>query len=346
MQRALGHWEEAVADLGRAIELDPRDVRACNNLALTYCAMRRFPEALATLDRVLAWDPTNGRTLLTKADALMAIGDLKSAEPLLANPNLPANRRARYALFQRNYAAATDILSRDLAIKREQRDAEDILTLAFSQQLAGKLSAASVTYQKAIENFSRELQKVAPGSFAEADTHARLAAAYAGLGKPDSAIAEAQRGMALVPGAEYPDFGPDLEDEMARIYAQLGDAGHAIPMLKRLLQASYGGATFLTSATLRLDPIGMQSATTLVFRTGRRKGALSSNEFCFVCGDGDSHSTLDVRRCAFDVLFANGQMEKRRTFDRCARLDGKPGFERPDLDSRARHSAPPRFCRC
>src|SRR5947208_635074 len=133
VQRALGHWDEAVANLQRAIELDPRDVRASNNLALTYCAMRRFPEALATLDRVLAWAPTNARALLTKADALVGIGDLQAAEPLLANPDVPPDRRAQYALFQRNYAAAVEILSKDLAVERGQRDPEDILSLAFSQ---------------------------------------------------------------------------------------------------------------------------------------------------------------------------------------------------------------------
>ena len=42
---------------------------------------------------------------------------------------------------------------------------------------------------------------------------------------------------------------------MAHINAQLGDADHAIPMLKRLLRTSYGGASFLTPATLRLDPL-------------------------------------------------------------------------------------------
>src|SRR5437867_7306378 len=158
-QRLRGHWDEAVADLRRAIELNPRNIRASNNLALTYCAMRRFPEAVATLDRVLAWDPTNARALLTKADALMATGDLQAAEPLLANPELPANRRATYALFQRNYAAAVEILSRDLAVERKQRDPADILSLAFSQQLAGDVSAASATYKKEIENFRRELEK-------------------------------------------------------------------------------------------------------------------------------------------------------------------------------------------
>src|SRR5438477_5340186 len=200
-QRLRGHWDEAVAELRRAIELDPRNITASNNLALTYCAMRRFPEALATLDRILAWDPTNARALLTKADALIAIGDLQAAEPLLANPELPANRRATYALFQRNYAAAIEILSKDLAVDRERRDPEDVLSLALSQQLVGDVAAARATYQKAIEDFRRQLEKVAPGSYAEADTHARLAAAYAGLGKTDSAIAEGQRAMALVPSS-------------------------------------------------------------------------------------------------------------------------------------------------
>jgi serine/threonine protein kinase/lipopolysaccharide biosynthesis regulator YciM len=255
VQRALGHWDEAVANLRRAIELDPRNIRASNNLALTYCAMRRFPEAVATLDRVLAWDPTNARALLTKADALMAIGDLHAAEPLLANPEVPVDRRARYALFQRNYAAAIEILSKDLAVEREQRDPVDILLLAFSQRLAGDVAAARATYQKAIESFRRELQKVEPDSGFDPYPRVLLGAAYAGLGEAASAIAEGQKAIGLLPSSKNPEFGPRLEDEMARIYAQLGDADHAIPMLKRLLRTQFAGANLLTPATLRLDPI-------------------------------------------------------------------------------------------
>ena len=63
IQRRLGHWEEAIAGLRRAIELDPRNTNAYNSLAITYSALRRFPEALATLDRVLAWEPTNADAL-------------------------------------------------------------------------------------------------------------------------------------------------------------------------------------------------------------------------------------------------------------------------------------------
>ncbi len=127
--------------------------------------------------------------------------------------------------------------------------------LAFSQQLAGDSSAARATYQKAEQDFQRKLKQVTPGSFAEADTHGLSGAAYAGLGEAASAITEGQKAIDLLPSSKNPEFGPIEEDGMARIYAQLGDADHAIPMLKRLLRTSYGGATFLTPSTLRLDPI-------------------------------------------------------------------------------------------
>jgi len=45
----------------------------------------------------------------------------------------------------------------------------------------------------------------------------------------------------------------DFEENMAEIYALLGDADHAIPILKRLLQIPSGAA--ITPAFLRLDPI-------------------------------------------------------------------------------------------
>ena len=48
--------------------------------------------------------------------------------------------------------------------------------------------------------------------------------------------------------------GPAQEENMANIYALLGDADHAIPILKRLLQIPYGFAP-ITPALLRLDPI-------------------------------------------------------------------------------------------
>ena len=58
--------------------------------------------------------------------------------------------------------------------------------------------------------------------------------------------------MAMEPTFKDPFEGPSREENMARIYALLEDADHAIPILKRLLEMPNGE---ITPALLRLDPI-------------------------------------------------------------------------------------------
>jgi serine/threonine-protein kinase len=159
------------------------------------------------------------------------------------------------ALFQRRYAAAIEIFSSAAAAKTkrgEQSDDEKLL-LGLSQKRAGDAVAAPATYEKAAQGFRRELDKVALGSNTEAELHGGLGLAYAGLGEAASAIAEGQKGMAIDPASKDPWEGPYREERMANIYAVLGDADDAIPILKRLLQIPYGFA--ITPALLRLDPI-------------------------------------------------------------------------------------------
>ena len=189
------------------------------------------------------------------------MGDLEAAEPLLENPEAPPLLCATYHMFQRRYAAAIEILSSALAnpTDRDIRNPMEIIalgvSLGFSQQRAGDVSAARATYQRAVQDLQRHLEKVTPRSSFEADAHGLLGLAYAGLGEAASAIAEGQKAMATLPTSKDPEGGPEEEATMANIYALLGDADHAIPILKRLLQIPTGGGILLTPATLRLDPI-------------------------------------------------------------------------------------------
>src|SRR5213075_623268 len=98
----------------------------------------------------------------------------------------------------------------------------------------------------------RYLEKTAPDSSAAAGEHAALGQAYAGLGEAATAIAEGQKAMAMCPASKFPWNGPATEENMAAIYALLGDADHAIPILKRLLQTTYADA--ITPALLRINP--------------------------------------------------------------------------------------------
>jgi len=263
IQRRLGHWDDAIAEMRRAVELDPRNTDTSFNLATTYNGVRRFPEALATVDRILAWEPAYEPALFVKARFLSATGDLQAVERLLANPGISPEgahplvtlARGMQALFQRRYAAAIEILSSAVAAetKRGEPSDDEKLLLGLSQRRAGDVAAARATYQSAAQDFRRELDKIARDSFQEADLHANLGLAHAGLGEADSAIAEGQKAMAMRPTSKDPWEGPGEEARMASIYALLGDADHAVPILKRLLQIPGGFA--LTPALLRLDPV-------------------------------------------------------------------------------------------
>jgi serine/threonine-protein kinase len=255
IQRRVGRWDEAIVALRRAIELDPRNINAYNSLAITYRSLRRFPDALATVDRVLAWAPTDTLALFVKANAFWATGDIKAVEPLLTNPGTEPTMHAMQALFQRRYAAAVEILSSAVAAETERGESSDDekLVLGLSQQRAGDVAAARATYQKAVQDFRRDLEQVAPSTYAEAGTHASLGLAYAGLGEAASAVAEGQKAMVMHPSSTDPLEGAGIEENMARIYALLGDADHDVPILKRLLQTPYAGA--ITPALLRLDPV-------------------------------------------------------------------------------------------
>ena len=251
IQRRLMHWDEAIEAARRAIEIDPRNIHTSLVLMETHSFMRDFPEVHAIADRLFAQDPTNEEALWLKVRAYWSIGDLNSVEPLLANPGFPPVLRGMCALFQRRYEAAIDIFSRALANSSTDDDKRDILfRLGLSQLRAGDVPAARASYQRAIQILNHELERTAPDS--PYGVHGDLGLAYAGLGDASSAVAEGQKAISILPAFKDPFEGPKAEEDMARIYAFLGDADHAIPILKRLLQIPY--SLSITSGLLRLHP--------------------------------------------------------------------------------------------
>ncbi|HJW37904.1 MAG TPA: protein kinase [Candidatus Udaeobacter sp.] len=276
VQRRLGQWDEALAGLRRAVELDPRDIDGYDNLAFTYEALRRFPEVLATFDRALSWEPVSldsnsawkslldrnrawKALVLIKADALWAMAHLQESGVPYESASTVGFIRAGQPLLQHRYADAKDILSKALADKSisyatdEFEDREILLLfLGLTQQRAGDAAAARATYQQVARDARHTLETVSPGSSAETQAHFDLGWAYAGLGEAESAIAEGRKAMSIMPSSKDAYRGPKYEENMARIYALLGDADHAIPILKRLLHIPY--VTPLTPAKLRTDP--------------------------------------------------------------------------------------------
>jgi tetratricopeptide (TPR) repeat protein len=125
--------------------------------------------------------------------------------------------------------------------------------LGLTQQRAGDVAAGRATYQQVMQDARRRLETVSPGSSAETQAHVNLSWAYAGLGESESAIAEGRKAMAIMPSSKDTYRGPKYEENIARSYALLGDADHAIPILERLLRIP--SLTPLPPAKLRTDPV-------------------------------------------------------------------------------------------
>ena len=85
LQRRLGHWDEAIGGQRRAVGLDARNFHASFNLVTTYMMLRRFPEALAEADRVLAWNPTKVRCPLSESGDLFGDGGSTSGGSTVAH---------------------------------------------------------------------------------------------------------------------------------------------------------------------------------------------------------------------------------------------------------------------
>jgi tetratricopeptide (TPR) repeat protein len=61
----MERYDEALADLNRAIELDPSYAWAIGSHGQTYQAMERYDEALADLNRAIELDPSLAEKLGT-----------------------------------------------------------------------------------------------------------------------------------------------------------------------------------------------------------------------------------------------------------------------------------------
>src|SRR5205807_190673 len=82
--RRRGQWDQSESYFNEAERLDPRNVSLLSQHALSYIALRRFPEALRKFNQILTITPDDIDSLTLKAAIAQAEGDLPRASALLA----------------------------------------------------------------------------------------------------------------------------------------------------------------------------------------------------------------------------------------------------------------------
>jgi TolB-like protein/Tfp pilus assembly protein PilF/class 3 adenylate cyclase len=263
--RRRGQWDQSESYFNEAERLDPRNVNVLTQHALSYIALRRFPEALRKLDQVLNITPDDVDTLTTKAAIAQAEGDLPRAAALLA-PLHPAaddssalETQVYQAILERRSATVIPRLKEILAKPDPALgfyNGELRFWLGWAQEVAGDHAAAQESWRQArseLEPFLKEQ----PENFVLIGD---LAFVNMGVGDKAAALALSERAMAVLPVEKDALAGAGSLEVLARVAAQAGEPDRAIPALQKLLSISYAGPLAtqnvpLTPALLRLDPM-------------------------------------------------------------------------------------------
>src|SRR5213080_4453988 len=100
--RRQGQWDRSESYFNEVERLDPRNLGVLTQHALSYMALRRFPEALQKFDQVLDVTPDDVDILANKAAIAQAEGDLPRASALLAplHPNADLTQALETQVYQ------------------------------------------------------------------------------------------------------------------------------------------------------------------------------------------------------------------------------------------------------
>ena len=262
--RRRGQWDRGESYFNEAERLDPRNVNLLTQHALSYIALRRFPEALRELDQLLNIMPDDVDTLALKANIAQAEGDLPRAAALLAP--LHSNAREPNALEIQIYQAILErhpvqIIPRLKEILAKPDPALGYINgdlrfwLGWAQQVAGDYATAQESWRQARSELEPFLKKQPENFYLIGN----LALTNMGLGDKAAALVLAERAMAAVPVEHDALDGPIPIEILARVAAQVGEPDRAIAALQKLLSTlvrwptGWGCAAHSCAAPARSD---------------------------------------------------------------------------------------------
>jgi TolB-like protein/Tfp pilus assembly protein PilF len=244
-ERHLGRWEEALAQLRRARELDPRSWEGEGWLGTILLSLRRTAEAREAFDRGLVLAPANLNLIRLKATTFLQEGDLAGARTVIATAPKEVEPVALVALVASSHDWVLDDAQRNVLLR--------LTPAAFDGDRAiWGIVLAQAYARRADQAKAREYAEEARKGFAadvaeypqEGYRHAHLGLALAYLGRHAESAREGERGVALSPNY------PDLQHSLVRIHILAGHHEKALDLLEPLLKVPY----VLTPAWLRIDP--------------------------------------------------------------------------------------------
>ena len=263
IDRRQGRWSEAVDNLERASELDPRNVFLALNLVGTCFRSRAYEQTSKALDRAIALVPKDRRPpfglrifrggrleMYSRADTRpwhAVIEKILADDPASAEDPSIKEERFQLALFERDFVAA----GRFATVLPQDNPLEDGFSRDFwvgvVARMKGDLPATSAAFNAA----RTEKEAAVRARPDDASLLSSLGVIDAALGRKEDALREGQRAVELIPIAKDSLDGPALVSNLAWIYAWIGERDLAIEQLAIVAKIPCGP----TYGELRLSPV-------------------------------------------------------------------------------------------
>jgi tetratricopeptide (TPR) repeat protein len=243
--RGTGHfltdrYEEALAEFTKALDLDPGNVRAIGNRAITYQEMGRYDD----LPWVIAW---RGETYTQLERYDEAVADLNRAIEL--DPSLDwaiAARGLAYLAMKRYHEALEDL---GHALERDPDNAWAIARRGETYRLMGR-------YDEALAEFSRALQSDPEDAWA---TGSR-GQAFLALERYDEALADLNSAIEIDPSRDWAIAA------RGETYRQMVRYDDALADLSRAIELDPADATYYAARGQAYQATGRDSEASADFR--------------------------------------------------------------------------------
>jgi TolB-like protein/Tfp pilus assembly protein PilF len=256
--RRQGQLERALAELAKCEERDPQDGSLVRETAATYCALRMWPEAKRAASRSLALEPHGLSALATLfLSCLNGAGDLNEAKRALATfPEPP--RITIFLTVQSALGPYIHVMERDFAgalkaCETKAADPDENRSRLVARVAIHVLAGDTASAQGEIEQTRDLLERQLSDRPDDAFAMMQLSWANLALNREADALGLAHQGTDLHPLEKDFLTGAAFLTALAQIEARADQPGDAVTALRRLLSIPAG--TIVSIAQLKIDPV-------------------------------------------------------------------------------------------
>jgi tetratricopeptide (TPR) repeat protein len=257
IDRRQGRWDEAIRDLERSVDLDPRNVDTIDDLGETYSGLRKYEQSIAMFGRALALDPHSSSLRITPA-----------AIEVAAHADMVPLRAVLNTIEAEGPASAAEVAGSSFSLAFLERDptaaARALAKIPSEGNVEGRYPVPRASYEGLLAKL-RQDAPAAHAAFMRARAEAEklvaaqprnekplsvLAIIDAELGEKEKAIREGRTACEMLPPPKDAIDGVLLITNLATIYSLTGEKDLALERLAIVSKLPFGPSY----GELRLDP--------------------------------------------------------------------------------------------